>query len=61
MFAAKGLVTAKGGTEPAWTALERVRASALDKGIHLVKETSGEAWAKLLEEVSPSVVLGDAC
>lgn len=41
--------------------LECARVNALDKGVRVVRAAPGEAWGKLLEELSARVVLGYSC
>ena len=61
LMAAKGLVAVKGATDHDWRALECVRANGLDEGVRLVRaEPGGEDCKRLLSDLSPSVVMGDA-
>ena len=55
-----GLVAVKGGTDHDWRALECVRANGLDEGVQLVRWNLGEDCMRLLSDLSPSIVMGDA-
>ena len=56
-----GLVAFKGATDHDWSALEGGRANGLDEGVGLMRtEPGGEDCKRLLCDLSPSVVMGDA-
>ena len=61
LMAAKELVAVKGATDRDWRALECVRENGLDQGVRLVSaEPGGKDCKRLLSDLSPSVVMGDA-
>ena len=60
-MAAKELIAVKGATNHDWRALECDRENGLDQGVRLVRaEPGGEDCKRLLSDLSPSIVMGDA-
>ena len=62
ILASEGLMTVRGAVDQDWRALECIRANGLDNGTKFFRVTTGsQERLRMLREVRPDMVIGDAC